>query len=299
MFVLPSITFGDINAAFFLCGCSPFIPKKYPVKLRVLLHMLSAQFTLLAAIYAWTISNIIVAHSQDSHTSCVQMKGTENRQEGNWAIVPYTQQTPLQGFQERNRTVSLNQGNIKVSIVQDWNQHGVAGVVWDASVVLSEYLIQNPHLVKGKTVVELGAGTAIPSIVAAHIGASKVIATDLPSATPLLDKNVKANLKPLAIPSHLISVSSLKWGGPELGNIPKSDVILGADIVYDQSVFTDLLDTVEHFLSLNSKAEALLACRVRYERDEDFLKLFRQRFDVTRVLYDPKTDIHVYRAQFS
>ncbi|XP_075807678.1 protein N-lysine methyltransferase METTL21A isoform X2 [Microtus pennsylvanicus] len=42
---------------------------------------------------------------------------------------------------------------------------------------------------------------------------------------------------------------------------------------------------------------ALLACRIRYERDNNFLTMLERRFAVWKVHYDPEKDVHIYRAQ--
>ncbi|KAI9021865.1 hypothetical protein DFJ74DRAFT_670762 [Hyaloraphidium curvatum] len=51
--------------------------------------------------------------------------------------------------------------------------------VWGGAMLLSDYLLANPKLVAGKTVLELGSGTGVVGIVAAKLcGASRVFLTD-------------------------------------------------------------------------------------------------------------------------
>ena len=50
--------------------------------------------------------------------------------------------------------------------------------VWDPAIVLCQYLDQNAHLVKGKRLLEVGAGHALVSVVASSLGAAHVVATD-------------------------------------------------------------------------------------------------------------------------
>ena len=52
-----------------------------------------------------------------------------------------------------------------------WAHH-----LWNASKVLADYFDAQPELVKGKKVLELGAGGALPSFIAACNGAEKVLA---------------------------------------------------------------------------------------------------------------------------
>jgi predicted nicotinamide N-methyase len=68
--------------------------------------------------------------------------------------------------------------------------------VWDAAIVLSLFLADNSHLVKGKRVLEVGAGLALASVAVAMAGASEVIATDydeivLGLARTNLEENVR------------------------------------------------------------------------------------------------------------
>jgi predicted nicotinamide N-methyase len=50
-----------------------------------------------------------------------------------------------------------------------WAHH-----LWNAAKVLADYFDSHPELVKGKTVLELGAGGALPSFTTACNGAEKV-----------------------------------------------------------------------------------------------------------------------------
>lgn len=52
--------------------------------------------------------------------------------------------------------------------------------LWNGSRVISEYLEAHPGEVRGKTVLELGAGAGLPSLVSAVLGAKRVIMTDYP-----------------------------------------------------------------------------------------------------------------------
>lgn len=73
------------------------------------------------------------------------------------------------------------------------------------------------------------------------------------------------------------------------------DLILGADIIYLEETFADLLQTLEHLSS--NRSVILLACRIRYERDNSFLAMLERQFTVSKVHYDPEKDVHIYKAQ--
>jgi predicted nicotinamide N-methyase len=68
--------------------------------------------------------------------------------------------------------------------------------VWDAAIVLSLFLADNSHLVKGKRVLEVGAGLALASVAVAMAGASEVIATDYDEIVlSLARKNLEENVR--------------------------------------------------------------------------------------------------------
>jgi len=70
--------------------------------------------------------------------------------------------------------------------------------------------------------------------------------------------------------------------------------VLGADIVYLEDTFPALLRTLDHLCS--DVTVVLLACKIRYNRDSDFLDMLRKGFAVEEVHYDRQRDIHIYRA---
>src|SRR4051812_3092552 len=68
------------------------------------------------------------------------------------------------------------------------------GVVWPAARGLGEYLAQLPRdAITGKAILELGCGLALPSMVAARLGA-EVLATDFhPEVPRFLSSNIQLN----------------------------------------------------------------------------------------------------------
>ncbi|XP_009282915.1 PREDICTED: protein N-lysine methyltransferase METTL21A isoform X2 [Aptenodytes forsteri] len=139
---------------------------------------------------------------------------------------------------------------------------------------------------RDQSVIELGAGTGLLGIVATLL--------DRAAALEFLESNVQANLPSELRPRAV--VKELTWG-KDLGNFPPGafDFILGADIVYLEETFAELLQTLEHLCS--EQTVILLSCRIRYERDHKFLKMLRGRFSVYEVHYDSSKDVHIYKAQ--
>ncbi|KTF94294.1 hypothetical protein cypCar_00032861 [Cyprinus carpio] len=208
------------------------------------------------------------------------------------ALVPYDENL-LPALSKLHQTsAEFNLANHRIRLSQDWNRLGVAAVVWDAAVVLCMFLEMGTVDLKGKRVIELGAGTGLVGIVAALLGASVRI-TDREAALEFLTANVRENIPPGQ--QGAVQVSELTWGeNLHLYPTGSFDLILGADIVYLEETFPALLQTLEHLSAENTVV--LLSCRIRYERDERFLMELRRSFSVREVYYDSQRDIHIYRA---
>lgn len=71
---------------------------------------------------------------------------------------------------------------VKTRINKEFNDGLFADDIWPGAVVLSDFLCDNPTLCAGKHVVELGAGGALPSLVALSLGAKRSLITDFPGS---------------------------------------------------------------------------------------------------------------------
>ncbi|XP_035533418.1 protein N-lysine methyltransferase METTL21A isoform X2 [Morone saxatilis] len=208
------------------------------------------------------------------------------------ALVPYVENSLPALSKLHNSSAQFHFANHDLRLAQDWKKLGVAAVVWDAAVVMCMYLELGKVEVKGKEAIELGAGTGLVGIVTALLGA-KVTITDRQPALDFLSANVKANLPPDS--QGAVVVSELTWGeGLEQYPAGGFELVLGADIVYLEDTFVPLLRTLEHLCS--DTGVVLLACKIRYKRDTDFLSMLKQRFTVEEVYYDKQRDIHVYKS---
>jgi predicted nicotinamide N-methyase len=106
---------------------------------------------------------------------------------------------------------------------------------WEAALHLAKYLVESGSgHVRGKKVLELGAGTGLVSILCARwLGARHVTATDGDdSVVEDLQKNIFLNGLD---DQGTIYAKQLRWGRvideDEGGSSPDYDVVLGADIV--------------------------------------------------------------------
>ena len=101
--------------------------------------------------------------------------------------------------QERNREVLLtNISDSNLVGIKVYPHHNDVGVrrIWEAAAALVEYVLQHPELIKGKRVVELGAGVGFTGILLAGLcGPKSVHMTDYTDATLRnLEHNVAVNM---------------------------------------------------------------------------------------------------------
>lgn len=125
------------------------------------------------------------------------------------------------------------------SYVDDQVQESIplyANYIWPGSILMADYLQQNPDLITHKQVLELGSGTGLPSLVCSKLQASLVVCTDYPE--PVVIDNL-ANLKDRNKCGNMI-IQSFEWGDAEqleqlrsLTNEGKGfDVILLAELLW-------------------------------------------------------------------
>jgi len=121
---------------------------------------------------------------------------------------------------------------------------GTSSVVWPVAIRMARYLCNHPELVRGKTVLELGAGIGIVGAAAAALGARRTVITDCEEALPLLRRNKER----LAEAGVTVEIAKLYWGDASdhacvLGLLEEGkgfDVIVGSDILI-AGFDTDLL----------------------------------------------------------
>ncbi len=129
--------------------------------------------------------------------------------------------------------------------------------VWPAAPVLAQYIWYHRDQIQGKRILELGAGTSLPGIVAAKIPNrnNRVILSDAAHLTDCLN-NCLQSCKANALEDK-IKVIGLTWGqfDPEIVKLESIDLVLGSDCFYDPKDFEDILVTVAYLLERNPRCE--------------------------------------------
>ncbi len=118
---------------------------------------------------------------------------------------------------------------------------------WASGLVLARWLAANPEWVRGKRVLDFGAGSGVAAIAAAKAGALDVVACDL---DPLALAACRANAE--------LNGVNLSYSADFFSEADRFDLILVADVLYDRAN----LPLLDQFLSRGR--EALVAdSRVR------------------------------------
>lgn len=130
---------------------------------------------------------------------------------------------------------------------------------WASGLVLARWLAERPEWVRGKRVLDFGAGSGVAAIAAAKAGAAEVVACDL---DPLALEASRANAE--------LNGVSLNYSTDFFQEADRYDLIIVADVLYDRAN----LPLLDEFLSRGR--EALVAdSRVR-----NFQHPLYQRLDV-------------------
>lgn len=135
-----------------------------------------------------------------------------------------------------------------------------AHVLWNGAKIISDYFEDEPSRVKDKQVLELGAASGLPSLVAGILGAKKVVMTDYPDVDLVqnMQKNIDecdATVEPTGQIASRITAAGFVWGAdpnPLLSQLPPSspkfDVLILADLLFRHREHPDLVRTIRQTL---------------------------------------------------
>lgn len=192
---------------------------------------------------------------------------------------------------------------------------GTTGLrTWEASLHLGQYLCENPSLTRAKRVLELGAGTGYLSILCAkYLDAEHVVASDgsddvinnLPDSLFLNGLQGSTQVLPMDLKwGHaLVGTEEQEWNGGR-----KVDLVIGADITYDQRLIPSLVGTLHELSDMFPDVEILISATERnIQTFEKFLDVAKQagyhveyvdfpiasREEQMGPFYEDRTPIHI------
>ena len=105
-------------------------------------------------------------------------------------------------------------------------------VLWPAAIALAHDIVARADDFRGRRVLELGAGTGLPGIVAASVGATVVQTERQALALAVCEENGRRN--------GLTSITYRAGDWTEWDDSGRYDWILGADVIYGESMHEHL-----------------------------------------------------------
>eukprot|EP01041_Mallomonas_annulata_P003870 gene3870-7720_t len=134
--------------------------------------------------------------------------------------------------------------------------------LWCGSISVIEYLLDNPNIVLGKSVIELGAGTGVLGMLCRKIGAKIVYLTDHDERSldhmkqDIQDNNIDAEIIRLDWFNPNMSFIDLSISSPDIENVR----IVAGDVLYKSALVIPFLTLVKQLLV--HKNSFLLLCHV-------------------------------------
>lgn len=130
---------------------------------------------------------------------------------------------------------------------------------WASGLVLARWLAEHPEWVRGKRVLDFGAGSGVVAIAAAKAGAAEVVACDL---DPLAIAACQANAE--------LNKVELSYSLDFFAEADRFDLIIVADVLYDRAN----LPLLDQFLTRGTQA------LVADSRVRDFQHPLYRRLDI-------------------
>lgn len=223
----------------------------------------------------------------------ILMKLFKNQREDKWIYKHY---------KLKNNFIKIKQSGNLIS-------NGTTGLcTWHASLALSEFILNKKNHFKNKKILELGSGIGLLGFVTANFcQPEKIVLSDChPEVLSLLEENLRVNFEN-SIENEIsenkvqcsiqlnsgtnIKILDLPWEEVEksgVENIVIPEVILGADLVYDDSIFDPLSSTIDYLFKIaEHKCTMFLSVTVRNEATlEKFLRILgKTSLDVIKFIF--------------
>ena len=130
--------------------------------------------------------------------------------------------------------------------------------LWNGARIVSKYFEATPSLVRGRTVLELGAGAGLPSLVCGVLGCSRAVVTDYPDVdlVKTMQKNVGEMEEVVESAKGRVRVKGYIWGRdvePLLEELEEKDrkgfdVLILADLLFRHSEHGNMVKSIQKAL---------------------------------------------------
>lgn len=113
--------------------------------------------------------------------------------------------------------------------------------LWPSSLALVQFFKTHPDFIKDKTVLEIGAGIGLPSLMIAGIAKAIQVSDNAPDAVALLEKNIQH------LTLNNAQAMELDWN--RVPDSIKPDVVLLSDVNYNPKQFDGLLQLITKLIA--------------------------------------------------
>lgn len=121
------------------------------------------------------------------------------------------------------------------------------GFVWPGGFGVSRYIRENPHVVRGKRVLDFGSGSSVVGITAAQVGSKSVICNDIDEVS-IAASTLNAELNGV---SGLVQFTASNLVGLDVSK--SVDVILAGDVAYDKEMAAPVLRWLRQHAAANTR----------------------------------------------
>ncbi|KAH9110787.1 hypothetical protein LEN26_008127 [Aphanomyces euteiches] len=166
-----------------------------------------------------------------------------------------TRVTTVKDFCFGSHAVCVQEELTKIG--EDNSALGLGYYVWPSAIVLASFLADNTSLVVGKRVLELGAGTSLPGLLAVKLGAAHVTLTD---KSELDLSNARQSIELNGLDASLFSLRPLLWGDDFTDQV---DILVAADCFYNPGDFEDVVATMACILERNPGCAVITTYQLR------------------------------------
>ncbi|XP_014679426.1 PREDICTED: methyltransferase-like protein 22 isoform X2 [Priapulus caudatus] len=213
---------------------------------------------------------VLCNYGSETHSERMPSLEAEVDEDGDFIVVRKDQQT-----------TNRKKGYVVIEHSMATPLQHVGLQVWRGALLLADYVMAKPDMFAGRVAIELGAGTGLVSIVLAMV-AKMVFCTDTgEEVLRLCQRNIVRNSQ-LVPQENRVAVKELNWQeevaskaaesaevGPffwsreEIAQLYRADVILAADVVYDDDLTDAFFKTAYDLMSCLPSKTVLISVEKR------------------------------------
>ena len=182
--------------------------------------------------------------------------------------------------------MSTIDGVIRLKHVIESDFEGIHQQLWNASLLLADFILDIKPQLNGAVILEIAAGTGFLSVLLARneyqILPKHIFCTDLPGTLALIQENVDLNKvqdqvsvrvldfcdnSPLSVKEGAIIPSRFCWNAQDLDLLQECSLIFAADVLYEDSITFSFVKCLPKLLYPNRSLYLALERRLQFTFD--------------------------------